>query len=237
MQKYGIYYAFHHLHPSERKYSFFSHVHLMYSHIDYFFLDNTFLPYLQDCCYLSIVISDHVPIILELQIPHQPPKYCRCLSLLSNKDFIEFVSSNISSFIEVSTMAGMPYSTIWENLKFYLCGLIISYSSHKNQEKKRHLKEISNAIALIDSQYASDPSPELFEEHQFLQAEYDILSNDEAEKCILRAQHRVYEQSDRTGKFLAQQIREAEASRVIPQLILLKIPTRCFCNEHFSYWN
>ncbi len=51
-----------------------------------------------------------------------------------------------------------------------------NFLSHKNQEKKRRLKEISNSIALIDSEYASDPSPELFEERQFLQAEYDIIN-------------------------------------------------------------
>lgn len=122
--------------------------------------------------------------------------------------------------MEVNTRPGMSYSTIWECLKCYLRGLIISYSSHKNQEKKRRLKEISSSIAHIDSQYASDPSPELFEERQFLQAEYDILSTNEAEKLILRAQHRVYEHSERTGKLLARQIREAEVSRMIPQLRL-----------------
>ncbi len=79
-----------------------------------------------------------------------------------------------------------------------------------------------------------------------------------SEKLILRAQHRVYEQSVRMGKLLARQIREAETSRMIPQLrfqsgtitinykeihsgfkllyyfIFLKIPTRCFCNELVS---
>ncbi len=188
-----------------------------------FLLDHKFLPYLQDCSYQSTVISDHAPIILELQIPHQPPKYCQWRfnpGLLYDKDFIEFISSNISSFIEVNTTPGMSYSTIWECLKCYLNGLIISYSSHKNQEKKRRLKEISNSIDLIDSQYASDPSPELFEDCLFLQAEYDILSEYLSEKLILRAQHRVYEQSVRTGKLLARQIREAEVSRMIPQLRL-----------------
>lgn len=68
--------------------------------------------------------------------------------------------------------------------------------------------------------YASDPSPEFFKDHQYLQAEYDILSTGEAEKFILRAQHRVYEHSDRTGKLLARQIREADTSRMIPQLRL-----------------
>lgn len=37
---------------------------------------------------------------------------------------------------------------------------------------------------------------------------------------ILRAQHRVYEQSDRTGKLLALQICEADESLMIPQLRL-----------------
>lgn len=77
MQKYGLCDAFRYLKTSERIYSFFSHVHQTYSRIDYFFLDHKLLPYLHDCSYKGIVISDHAPVVLELQIPQQPPKYCQ----------------------------------------------------------------------------------------------------------------------------------------------------------------
>lgn len=59
-----------------------------------------------------------------------------------------------------------------------------------------------------------------FGDRQLLQTEYDILSTEEAEKNILCAQHWVYEQSDKTGRLLAHQIRQAEASRMISQIRL-----------------
>lgn len=61
-------------------------------------------------------------------------------------------------------MPGMSYSTIWETLKCYLRGLIISYSSYKNQKRKRRLEKLTDFITNIDTQYASDPSPELYED-------------------------------------------------------------------------
>lgn len=79
---------------------------------------------------------------------------------------------------------------------------------------------MSDSIANIDTQYASNPSPGLYEDRQLLQTEYDILSTEEAEKNILCAQRWVYEQSDKTGRLLVHQIRQAEASRMIPQIRL-----------------
>ncbi len=47
LRNYGICDSFRFLNPSTRKFSFFSQVHQSYSRIDYIFLDNKLLPYLQ----------------------------------------------------------------------------------------------------------------------------------------------------------------------------------------------
>lgn len=46
---------------------------------------------------------------------------------------------------------------------------------------------------------------------------------------ILRAQHRVYEQSDKTGRLLAHQISQAEAFRMRPQI---RLPTGIITVSH-----
>lgn len=57
------------MHPQERKYSFYSHVHQTYSRIDYFFIDNVFIQHVQSCKYNTILISDHAPLVLTMTLP------------------------------------------------------------------------------------------------------------------------------------------------------------------------
>ncbi len=106
------------LNPSTRKFSFFSQVHQSYSRIDYIFLDNKLLPYLQDCSYECIVVSDLAPVVLGLNFPKAPPKNYQWsfnTGLLKDKDFVTFISSNISSFLEINSTPGMAY---WPILPF-----------------------------------------------------------------------------------------------------------------------
>lgn len=57
------------LHPSNKEFSFFSHVHHTYSRIDYLFTDNKLTPYIQSCEYQTIIISDHASLVLKLNLP------------------------------------------------------------------------------------------------------------------------------------------------------------------------
>lgn len=54
--------------PAGRDYSFFSTRHNSYSRIDYFLLDAKLTPYVIDTKYHNIVISDHSPVTLTLNI-------------------------------------------------------------------------------------------------------------------------------------------------------------------------
>lgn len=49
--------------------SFFSPVHHSYSRIDYFFVDRTRLPFVTKAEYLTIVESDHAPVLLDFAFP------------------------------------------------------------------------------------------------------------------------------------------------------------------------
>ncbi len=78
----------------------------------------------------------------------------------------------------------MAYSSIWETLKCYLRGLIISYSSYENRERKKQFEELSSSITAIDTEYSLNPSPNLYKERQILQTKYDLLSTEEAENLF-----------------------------------------------------
>ena len=125
------------LFPSARQYSLFSPLHQSYSRIDYFFIDKRLLPMVKNCSYDAIIISDHCPLIMELYFENQPTpsRSWRCNTyLLSDETFIKCISSEIDIFFEINIDKDMKWSSIWESIKAYIRGKIISYSSFKNKQ-------------------------------------------------------------------------------------------------------
>lgn len=207
--------------PHTRVYSFFSNVHHSYTRIDYFLLDNRLLPRLKRCSYTSIVISDHSAIFFDLDLPNRPPRnriWRFSPLLLSDENFVEFISSQIDFFLETNTTPGISYATLWETLKVYIRGQIIAYTSSLTKKKKSRLQDISQQIADIDSKYAQSPTPNLYKDRLRLQTEYDLLTTDEATHFIMKVRYNTYEFGDKASRLLAMQARQAAASRSITKI-------------------
>ncbi len=59
MDQYGYIDPWRHLHPATRQYSFYSHVHCSFSHIDYFIIGKALTPSIISTQYSPISVSDH----------------------------------------------------------------------------------------------------------------------------------------------------------------------------------
>lgn len=68
MTQSGLVDPWRHRNPSAKKFSFFSQVHQSYSRIDYFFIDNSINRCVVSADYSAIVISDHAPLFLDVQL-------------------------------------------------------------------------------------------------------------------------------------------------------------------------
>ena len=106
-------------HNSQTKaYSFFSQVHQSYSRIDYFFVDGSLLSKVTSSEYHSIVISDHAPLSLNIQLSGQPrfssPWRFNTL-LLSDDAFNTFILSSIDDFITINKDDSVSYSLLWRD--------------------------------------------------------------------------------------------------------------------------
>lgn len=118
------------LYPTRREYSFFLPVHHTFSRIDYFFIHKSLLPLVKECDYNSILISDHTPVTLVLILPsHRPSRFRWRLNslLLSDESCIASINVHIDMFLETNVNKETSPSLLWEALKAYLRGHIISY--------------------------------------------------------------------------------------------------------------
>ena len=207
--------------PTDRQYSFFSPVHHSFSRIDFFLVDSRILPMVKDSQYNSIVFSDHGPVQLDICFPEciRPRRTWRFDPLLLSRDsFKKFISQQIDSFLEFNLTPGMPLTTVWEALKAYLRGQIISYTAYERKKRKQRLSELSHSIAEVDRKYADSPSPELYREKLLLKTEFDNLSIKQTEQLFFKSKQKFYEHGEKAGKLLAHQIRQSAAASTIPEI-------------------
>uniref|UniRef100_A0A3Q3ENM7 Reverse transcriptase domain-containing protein n=1 Tax=Kryptolebias marmoratus TaxID=37003 RepID=A0A3Q3ENM7_KRYMA len=210
--------------PQSKKFSFFSHFHQSFSRIDYFFVDSKLISEVLSVDYHPIIISDHAPLSLDikfaLQHRYTTPWRFNPL-LLSDKNFNTFISTKIDDFIEMNQNESNPisYSLLWESLKAFLRGQIISFSAHLNKTRKAKLLELSTNMSNLDQQIATSPSPSLLKRRVDLQTEIDLITTNEAERLLLRSRSTYYEHGDRASRLLAHQLRRRTASHMIPQIM------------------
>lgn len=207
--------------PSTKSYSFFSPVHKSFSRIDYFFIDKKLLPNVTDCEYQPVVISDHGPLTMMVRIPGVAPSHrpWRLNPLLLFDDsFVTFIKSEIEFFLAHNQTPGISYSLIWESLKAYLRGQVISYCAKQRKLCTSRLMQLADDILKLDMLYSVSPSDVLHKQRLTLQMEFDLLSTHHAENLILKSRHKYYEHGERAGKVLAHQLRQRTANQYISEI-------------------
>lgn len=106
-------------------------------------MDKNIIPLISKCDYNAIIISDHAPLSATLQLPtsqtpYQPWRFNN--QWLAEKEFVKYISREITLFLKTNRTPGMSNSIIWESLKAYLRGQIISYGSRKNKNTRKYKK-------------------------------------------------------------------------------------------------
>lgn len=135
-------------HPTDKVYSYYSHVHKSYSRIDYFLVDSQLISRVTETKYHSILIFDHSPITIsvDLSLPKQSYFWCFNSSLLTDNKFIDYMTTELKEFLEFNDNGEVSDSTLWETLKVVIRGHIISYEFNVKKEKEKQLSEIQNIL-------------------------------------------------------------------------------------------
>ena len=131
-----------------RVYSYVSSAHLSSSRINFFLVSNSLIQQISENTIHSIIISDHAPVSLTIDIPVQKKTSTRWRSNTSLLEGRNFLSGH--PFLEISP------KKLSKNLTFNTLGnrqsshesIIISYSSHK-KKKQQQLENTLEQIIII----------------------------------------------------------------------------------------
>ncbi|KAF7646143.1 hypothetical protein LDENG_00192420 [Lucifuga dentata] len=121
-----------------------------------------------------------------LHIKEHPQWHINSL-LLAEEHFCDKISQSIDFFIDTNRSDDISRSLLWESLKAFLRGEIISFASY-NKTRQEKLRTVSESITTIDRQFASNPTPELYKRRLDLQSEVNLLTTRNAENLILQSQ-------------------------------------------------
>ncbi len=88
--------------------------------------------------YEAIVLSDHAPLKLQLVFPniYTSRTWRMDNSLLTNETHVEFIKSQIDFYMQTNKTPEVSKSILWEALKAYLQGQIISLHAHQTKTQK-----------------------------------------------------------------------------------------------------
>ncbi len=133
MQKLNLIDSWRVLHPSDHDFSFYSLVHKTYSRIDFFLIDSRLLQHVVSTEYHNILLSDHAPVSLNLNIEYSRGNYSWKFDMLLNDDkFCEYLSKKFTLFLVTNDKGDVSDSVLWETMKAVIRGDIIAYQTAKN---------------------------------------------------------------------------------------------------------
>lgn len=114
------------------------------------------IPKITECSYLAAVLSDHnaLKMFWELDTTYQPSYNWRFkIYMLKDPVFMEFMNGHINLLLETNSNSS-SHSNIWEALKAYMRGQVLSYVTQKIREKRKVLTSLEVEIRNLEREYA-----------------------------------------------------------------------------------
>lgn len=207
-------------HPTDKEFSFYSHVHKSYTRIDYFLIASELLPSVTNSTYHNILISDHSPVSLNFRNILSRPKYSWRFNplLLEDQSFIEHMNARINEFLVTNDNGEVSDSVLWEAFKVVTRGHIISFESTKKREFNNRLKDIEKMLPVLEEAYKSSLSSADYNKILKLKYEYNTILNKRVGSLLLKNKQKYFELGDKPEKLLASQLKGERAKQAIHRI-------------------
>ena len=168
--------------------------------------------------YHNILISDHSPTSLVLDLDHKKQQFNWCLrpSLFSDASFCQ--STKISEFLDSNDNSEVTDSTLWETFKVVIRGHIISFESSLKKEGLKRPSEIETELSQLELAYRTSPSPSTLQNIFKLKYEYNTILSSQVCDQLFKIRQKHFELGDKPHKLLAQQLRGLQVSRAIHKI-------------------
>lgn len=162
-----------------------------------------------------------MPVVMSLALPGvpMPTRHWRFnSSLLSDDEFVKYLGDHITFFLETNTTSDTSALMVWDALKAYLRGQIISFTVNKRRKSQREHSDLLSKMSGTNAQYALTPTPELYNTRLELKTKFDLLTTHQTQNILLKNKSTFYEHGEKAGKLLANQLKGRRSKQLITSI-------------------
>jgi len=221
MKDIGIIDVWRNRNPNQKDFSFFSPTHNTHSRIDMFLMSQGMIATVIECSYLPATFSDHNPIKLSWLVDTPQPTTRRWRFknyMLKDPEFISYMTTKIEIFLDANSNSS-SHANIWEALKAYMRGQILSYSAHKVKQIRERLTKLERDIRKQEQEYIATKKEEHLNTLKKTRLEYNNLCTSKEEAAMARTRYHYYEFGNKTSKLLAWQIKKETSDKFIHSIL------------------
>uniref|UniRef100_A0A670ITK0 Reverse transcriptase domain-containing protein n=1 Tax=Podarcis muralis TaxID=64176 RepID=A0A670ITK0_PODMU len=211
-----------HKHPTEKQFTFFSEVHKSWGRIDQIWASRAITLRVTKCEIQPRTLSDHNSITLEIKGESQGGFRWRLNDyLLDNDEVIEKARATLKEYLVLNLNTGTNIEIVWDASKAVLRGFFIQQNNYRKKIKQQKIEEILGQLREHEKKLTKNPKDEQsLQSIKILQRQYSILTNQEIEWKIKTMRQRYFESANKTGKFLAWQLRKRQKQNVINKIMV-----------------
>ena len=139
--------------------------------------------------------------------------------MLKDPECISYMTTNIEIFLDANSNSS-SHANIWEALKAYMRGHILSYSAHKVKKNRETLTKLERDIKNLEQDYITTKKEEHLGALTKARMLYNNLCTNKEEAAMSRTRYHYYEFGNKTSKLLAWQIKKEMTDKFIHSIVI-----------------
>lgn len=195
--------------PSVKDYTFYSAPHQKYSRIDYFFLSQTDLPYLQQSTIEPMFLSDHHPITITLSFPDTITKtklWRLNASLLKDPTSSDHIRTRIQQYFTENSSPEISLISLWEAHKCVIRGELMALVAKNKRLQQERIQELLSSVKALETTHKLTQAQSTLQD--LIQARFLLLEelDKRAKRRYVLGQRIFYEHGNKCGRLLARTV-------------------------------
>lgn len=147
--------------------------------------------------------------------PKTPYRWRLNPTLLQRTDFCTFIKDQIKLFCETNCASSPDSFILWDTLKAYLRGQIISYTKGLKKQHIEDTDKLQKEILFLEKDYQRNGSSDTYQSLVQKNLQYNTLDTYKIKRAILRTRQRYYELGENAHKILSWQLKAEVNARSI----------------------
>ncbi|PIO23924.1 hypothetical protein AB205_0061220 [Aquarana catesbeiana] len=232
-------------HVKDRDYTFFSSVHGSYSRLDYFMVGHRLLERVKDTKIGVTTLSDHAPVLMKVGIPGlrgSPFSWHLDEKLIENPSVSSKIQEEIDGFFSVNDTGEISGSVLWEALRAYIRGILISIGANEKKDSTKRKTELIEEIHHLEQLHKAASGSHNLLLHQLIIKREELKDSMEIDsKHFLNKNLKDrFRWSNKVGKHLATVLKRKGGSNFIDRIQnkkgVLKYTSTDIAEEFRSYF-